>query len=368
MLLFLDYYNLEGYNYRFNFAINDFDYWFNKYFNQSFVFELTWKGRLFFLLFLWLIFIESVIDWKNILEKKPKNRYVMFLSLICALIPTAYVIAINFFGLDLTILKIGREAFGIRTGPTNEPSDFLFLHWPLSCEYIISTIFFVTATIIAYGKKGLKFLSISFSLLGGIGVAYLFDTIYPFGLFKPLQEVALITAAATAALFDLLGYTVLLRFPPVASIPDTGLLVYLKVNSATVNIGWACAGVHSLLLYVLIILVFFKKSTIPAFRKLVYFIIGFVGTFFTNVLRIYSIIVIMISTHDQAAGMAFHDTYGEFYFLTWVSLYIIVIVCVQRFMLVEKTRQGIKRIHSFLGDVKNKFLSRSKVVDIKGSS
>jgi exosortase/archaeosortase family protein len=342
-LLFLDYYNLEGFNYHFNWAINNFESWPNKYFIQNFLFELTWKGRMFYLLFLWLLFIELIIDWKSLSEHKPRNRYIILASLIFALIPTVYILAVNFLGLDLTILQIGRSIFGVRAGPTDDPSDFLFKDWPLTCEYIVFTVFFLMATILAYEKKGLKTWSISFALIGGIGIVYLIDTVIPFGIFKPLQEFALVTGASAAALFDLLGYSpVLLQFPPPSQviIPETGLLTYLKVNSAEVQIGWACAGVQSLFLYLLIILVFFKRSNISAFRKSVYFTIGLFGTFFTNVLRVYSIIVIMLN-YGGAAGWNFHNSYGEAYFLIWMSFYIVLIVCIQRFMLVERTQHAV---------------------------
>lgn len=359
LLLFLDYYNLEGYNLLYNVETHTFENWSNKFFNQNFVFEWTWKGRMFYLIFLWLLFIELITDWKNVTENKPKNRYIILASIICALIPTFYVVAINFFGLDLSILRFGRDFFNIRSGPPSNPSDFLHLQWPLSCEYVVFTIFFVGATVLAYKWKSLRFFSISFALLGGMGVAYLLDTIYPFGLFKPLQEFALITAASTAALFDLLGYTTQLRFPTPYPIPDTGLLAYLRVNSVSVNIGWACAGVHSLLLYILIILLFFKKSSISSFRRLLYFMVGLFGTFFVNVLRVYSIVIIMIN-QGQEAGLAFHNTYGELYFFAWISIYILVIVCIQSFRLVERTMHALHRIRSYSGILFSKLSSYLK--------
>ncbi|MBN1245333.1 hypothetical protein JXA31_07040 [Candidatus Bathyarchaeota archaeon] len=368
-LVFLDYYNIEGYNYRYNGETNSFESWPNEFFNQSFVFELTWKGRLFLLVFLWIILIESAMDWKKLVDEKPKNRYIILASLICALIPTIYVIATNFFGLDLTILRIGHDVFGIRSvTSTNEPWDFLHLYWPISCEYIVFAVFFIGAVILAYKTKGLKALSVSFALLGGIGVAYMFDTIYPFGVFRPLQAFALPTAAVAAALFDLLGYTVRLAFPTYGVEPSLpSLTVIMGGKSASAAIAWACAGVQSLLLYVVIILVFFKKADITAFRKLAYFIIGLFGTFFVNVLRVISILVIMLN-YGSDAGTTFHNTYGEIYAVIWILLFILLIGCIQRFMLVERTKYAFHKVSSFLGSVKNKLYSRLKTVSGKLSS
>jgi exosortase/archaeosortase family protein len=369
MLFFLDYSNMEGYNYRYNGETNAFESWPNTFFNQSFTFELTWKGRMFLLVFLWIVLIESAMDWKTFVDEKPKNRYIIIASLICALIPTIYVLATNFFGLDLTVLQIGHDVFGIRSvSGANEPWDFLHLHWPISCEYIVFAVFFISAVILAYKTKGLKALSISLALLGGIGVAYLVDTLYPFGIFRPLQAFALPTTAVAAGILDLLGYSVMLVFPRyTAESALPSLTVHVGRNSASVSIAWACAGVQSLLLYILIILVFFKKSDISAFRKLAYFIIGLFGTFFVNVFRIISIIFVMLN-EGNAAGMVFHNTYGEMYSVIWIFLYILLIGCIQRFMLVEKTKSAFQRISSFLGTVKNKLSSRLKTVRDRLSS
>jgi exosortase/archaeosortase family protein len=221
---------------------------------------------------------------------------------------------------------------------------------------------------LAYKKKGLKFLSISLTLLGGISVAYMLDTIYPFGIFRPLQAFALPTAAVAAALFDLLGYGVRLVFPVYtlgSYLPS--LTVTMGEKTASVSIAWACAGVQSLLLYVLIILVFFKKAEISSFRKLTYFIIGLFGTFFVNVLRVFSILLIMLD-YGNDAGMVFHNTYGEIYSMIWILSFILLIGCIQRFMLVEKTKHAFQRIDSLLQTAKNKLASRLKTLIGKISS
>ncbi len=368
MLFFLDYYNLEGYNYRRDGETNTFVKWPNAFFNESFLFELTWKGRMFLLVFLWILLIESAMDWKKFVNEKSKNRYILIASLICASIPTFYVLATNFFGLDLTILQIGEDVFGILSVQSgNQPWDFLHLHWPISCEYIVFVVFFTSAILLAYKTKGLKALSISLVLLGGIGIAYMFDTIFPFGVFKPLEAFALITAAAAAGILDLLGYSVMLVFPRYSG--DSALpylTLHVGQDTATVGIAWACAGVQSLLLFTLIILVFFKKSYISAFRKSAYFIIGLFATFFVNVSRVISIMFVMVN-EGRTAGMVFHDTYGEMYSVIWIFIYILLIGIIERFMLVERTQSAYKRVLSYLGETRNKIISKLKTAKSKSS-
>jgi len=306
---------------------------------------------MFYLFFIWLFFIESIIDWEKIVGKRPKNRLRVLAFIVCAIAPTIYVLAANFLGsVSQAILKIGQD-FGIQPG-------FLSFDWPLSLEYVAFVMFFVVAIVLAYGKEGLKSFSISHSLLGGMTAVYMIDTVFPFGAFKLIQLFALPTAASTAALFDFLGYKTRLTYP-VGYTNFPRLWVGADNKSAIADVGWPCAGVHSLLLYVLIILVFFKRSKISSFRKLVYFIVGFVGTYFVNILRIYSILIVMLY-YGQEAGIVFHNSYGELYFFTWMFLYILLIVFIQRFMLVERTRYTLHKLRSFLATAWNVSVSYLK--------
>jgi thaumarchaeosortase len=174
------------------------------------------------------------------------------------------------------------------------------------------------------------------------------DTIYPFGVFRPLQEMTLPTAATAAALFDFLGYQVMLSYP--TNVGDSlvpSLAVGIGDKSAGVSIAWACAGVYSLLLYVLIILVFFKRTNISGFRKVLYFFIGLFGTFFANVLRIYSILIVSLESGREAM-MDFHNTWGELFGFGWIFGFILLIVCIERFDLVGKAKTGYTRLNSVI--------------------
>jgi thaumarchaeosortase len=335
---------LEGYNYRFNPNTNSFQPWTQTFFDQYFTFDLTWKGRMFYTFFAWFMIIETAFGWEKLVERIPRRRVLMAASLGCALIPTLYVLGVNFGGLDLAVLKAGYNIGIPNVNVTNDPSDFLHYQWPLSVEYTVFFVFFLAALLLAYKPRGLKIFSISLAFFGAITVAYMLDTIFPFGVFRPLQEMVLPTAACAAALFDILGYTVNLTYP--VKLGDS-LLPCLTVGiggkSTNVLIAWACSGVYSLLLYVLIILLFFRKANISGFRKVLYFFIGLFGAFVANVLRIYALLVISLQ-QGQAAGMEFHNTYGELFGFVWIFAFIMLIVCIERFALVEKTRASLKKV------------------------
>lgn len=331
LILFLDFFNIEAF----------------VSFNQKFMFDLTWKGRMFYLFFVWLLLLESILDWEIIVEKqdKLKNRFRLGLACVFAAIPTLYVIAVNFFGLDQTIMSLG-QALQLEGGFLNEA-------WPLSVEYLILLSFFILATWLAYGFAGLRSLSISLSLLAGIGVIYLLDTIRPYGTFKPMQLVAVPTAAFATALMDLLGYNVSLSYSSSAFNPEYGAMPLMRGSGqvepqVSAYIGWPCAGVHSLLLFTLITLVFFKRTKIQRDRKIIFFLFGAAGTYLANILRIASFFAISIH-YGSDAGQFFHDSYGELYFIAWMLLFFGIMFAIQsgkisRFTQAFRKRMSVLRI------------------------
>lgn len=349
LLMVLDYLNLES-------------VLFAGSFTHRFLFLSTFKGRMFYLFFLWLLFIESVIDWDKIVERKPRNRFRIFAFLVCVGIPLIYVLSINFWGLDRVILSLG-EDFGIPERYPSSARDYaLNFHWVLCVEYVMFAVSFLVAVFLAYKKEGLGFFSIGLSLLVGMSVIYTIDAFYPAGSFKPFEMLALPTAACAAAILDILGYSFVLAFDTTRVHPQYGSM---PIINGYIGIGWPCAGVHSLFLFTVIILLFFKRSSISTLRKFIYFVVGALGTYFVNVLRIVSYFVILwndgvdiLSWHLDASF--FHNSVGELYFISWIFIYLLIIVCIERFRLVEKAQLSIQKLRSLLETAKSKFLSYLK--------
>ncbi len=330
--MILDYFNIE--------SIAHFN-------DGGFYFEYTWKGRLYLLFFLAIFILEFFASFAGLsrksVESEKRKRLSVFAILVCASIPLAYVISVNFLGLDKTVIGIG-EALRGEYWRTNFPnwSNFLRGDWPLSFEYFIFTISFAVTIILAYGKAGLKAFSIALALIAGMSTVYIIDTIYPYGVLRPLQMMALPTAACATALLEIFGYQASLLY---SSGPQSSPIIRVYSNNYPLSAGvnWPCAGVQSLFLYTIIILLLFQKSGISSFRKMIYFIIGAIGTYLANVLRIFSFFIILLN-QGSAAAQVFHSVYGELYFVGWTFLYISLIICIERFNLVEKSKQMMTKI------------------------
>ncbi len=288
-------------------------------------FSMTWKGRTFYLFFLWLVFLEIILSWEE-LEltglKRVNLRSVAFA--IGLALPTFYVITANNYGLNQVIIDISTQ-FQVPLS-----------NWmPLAVEYLIFTGMFTLILLIGSGIRGLKELSISTVFLGTIGVIYMIDNLYPVGAFTPFQIFVPTTASLAASVLNLIGYQTTLLFHESLKVPI--LTVYDSSGQAlrSYGIAWPCAGVQSLIIYSFVILVFFRKTTISTFHRIVYFAVGAVITYIVNVFRIVSIYLVYINNLEngpivaEQAARTFHDYYGGLYSMMWILVYPLIIICVR---------------------------------------
>jgi thaumarchaeosortase len=77
-------------------------------------------------------------------------------------------------------------------------------------------------------------------------------------------------------------------------------------------------------------LAFLLKMDIPLQRKLVYFVIGTVGTAAVNLIRIISLslFALMITTNVNE-WEAFHSVAGEIMFLPWLGIYLASVMFIE---------------------------------------
>jgi len=279
-------------------------------------FEATWKGRTYYLFFLWLFLLEIILNWEELQTRKISDmKLARKIGLIISLLaPTVYVVVANFYELNHMIENLA------------EQNNILFAHeMPLSTEYLIFSVFFTLIILLEYGISGLKDFSISTIFLGIIGVIYTIDNIYPYGRFTPFQLFVPMTATLAAIVLNLMGYETRLSF--ISNHPTYGSMPYLAIldtqHPTGFAIAWPCSGVESLLIYTVTILLFLKKSGIPWKHRVIYFIIGAIITYFINILRVVTVFVIAINGGDIGG---FHEYYGPLYSISWIISYPLMII------------------------------------------
>jgi exosortase/archaeosortase family protein len=282
------------------------------YFLAPSVFEKTWKGRLFYMFFLWLVSLELVLGWEKLRAKLTRVKSVRTIALILAvLMPTIYVVVANFYGL----ITIRSETL----------SDVTFL----PPEYFVFAVLFTLIILLEFGTNGLKNFPISASFLGVIGIIYAIDNVCS-SSFSPFQIIVPTTATLAAKVLGLIGYHT--AWGPTQNGMPT-LIAWGPQGSFGASIAWPCSGVDSLLIYTVTILLFLRNSDFSWKQRAAYFILGAIVTYFINVLRIVTIFVIGINHGDW---MAFHDIYGSLYSITWIVSYPLLIIGSQ--MLLAKMR------------------------------
>jgi exosortase/archaeosortase family protein len=304
-------------------------------------FQEAWKGRAFYLFFLWLFALEFILGGRNPKSNRNVEWSRIAIGTFLLMIPTIYLIEAHIFNLNNTIIEFGKF-LGV------PPGWQLYDSWPLSVEYIIVTVSIFIGVLVLLNLEGIKQFSVSIFLLGAMGVFYMIDTFRPFetasfpnifSLISPIfpqRQVAIqsfvpFTSSMVAFVLQKIGYTV-----QMAVLRQTGA-VQMLVGGGGFVIYWPCAGVHSLFIYTFVILLFLKGSPMSLVGKAICLVVGAVGTFFANVLRIVSIIDIYIHS-GGVAGEYFHNYYGELYFLAWIVIYLFALILVQRFLTDTRAR------------------------------
>lgn len=344
------------------------------YFLDSNSFQTVWKGRTPYLIFLWLLFLELTLNWKKI----SKNRFQSLgykrtaVFAVTLAIPTVYVIATHWLGLNAKIVELGQIL-----GASSFGEWFLYESWPQSVECILFFSLFTASILLLYGVVGVKRTSISLLFLGATGFFYMLDTFYPYGTFSLFQSFVPITTSFSAQILKWMGYGIQMQTIPSSYSEAYQGGILLSVSGGTQRFSaivyWPCAGIQSLVMYTLVILLFIRYIPIPPqskinlstisqkiksplenawasklsefkiiraataisqsfFNKLLrmlpifaIFLIGATGTFIVNALRIVSIYRIGVAYGQEAANL-FHTYYGELYFIAWIITYLTLLV------------------------------------------
>ncbi len=304
-------------------------------------YEATWKGRTYYLFFLWLVLLEFILIWKKIEVKIHKTKSARFIMLIILLLmPTVYVIVANFSGLSMAIVDISPKHYF--PNPQIDPYYWANL-MPLSVEYLVFTMLFALIILAVYGIKGLKDFSLPLCLIGVIGLIYVIDNLCPYGYFTPFQILVPTTTNLAANVLNIMGYNTSITYGNSIYGPTPLLKVWDPNNlrrNASSYIAWPCSGIDSLVIYSAVILLFLKNTSISWRQRIAYFTIGAVVTYFINILRIVTIFILGMDYGMRSLQVEqFHNYYGALYSITWITTYPLIIIGTQA--LWRKSRSNV---------------------------
>jgi len=269
-------------------------------------FSLSWnQGRGGFLFALAFIIAETV-GLKITISK----------SKVLAIIPLAI----------LTIVYLVSLEYGLRDLIENSSEQYnvqLIFSWTWMWDFIVMAIFVIAALSICFGKRWIRIAPAGPIFLGGSAIILSLDAFFPYDTLGPLQYVVPYLVQANVWLigvFDL----------GVATARDNIMFLRGDHGSMVLQVFWPSAGVHSVIIYSLVMGAFLLKMNIARKRKSIYFVIGIIGTIIVNMIRIFSLSWYALKVTTNAEQWEeFHSVAGEIMFLPWLFVFLLIVILIE---------------------------------------
>ena len=283
-------------------------------------FSLSWnQGRGGFL-FAMAFVVAELVGIKYVI---PKNRFYLCVPLIVLAI--AYFAFLP-FGLHDYIMSLV-DVFGV-----------LEYSWGWLFDFAVMALF-VTATLaILFGRKWFRIAPAGPIFLAGNAIILALDSFFPYDTLGPLQYIVPYLVQANVWVITVLDLGV-------ATARDNLMFLNGDFGPFALQVFWPSAGVHSVIIYSLVMMAFLIKMNIIRRRKIMYFIIGIAGTIFVNMIRIFSLSVYALKvTTDPEAWEEFHSVAGEIMFLPWLFIFLLIVTAIEtkRLKKIESTQGSQK--------------------------
>lgn len=259
-------------------------------------------GYLFALVFI----VAELIGLKIVISKKR----------LLAVIPMA----------ALTILYLISLEYGLREYIIESAEQFdvqLIYSWTWMWDFVVMAIFVVAALSIFFGKRWIRIAPAGPIFLIGTAIILSLDAFFPYDTLGPLQYVVPFFVQANVWLITVLDLGT-------AVAKDNVMFLRGEHGSMALQVFWPSAGVHSIIIFSLVIGAFMLKMNIPRQRKAVYFILGIIGTIGVNLIRVFSLSWYALKvTTDPVAWEEYHKIAGEIMFLPWLFAFILVVILIE---------------------------------------
>jgi thaumarchaeosortase len=261
------------------------------------------RGGYFFAL---IFIVAELIGLKIVISKK---RLLAVIPM--ALATVAYLVSLE-YGLREYIIE-SAELFDVQ----------LIYSWTWMWDFVVMAIFVVAGLSIFFGRRWIRIAPAGPIFLTGTAIILSLDAFFPYDTLGPLQYVVPYFVQANVWLITALDLgTAVAR--------DNVMFLRGDHGSMALQVFWPSAGVHSIIIFSLVIGAFMLKLNIPRTRKTIYFILGIIGTITVNLIRIFSLSWYALKvTTDPVAWEEYHKIAGEIMFLPWLFAFILVVVVIE---------------------------------------
>lgn len=288
-------------------------------FPQSFL--LSWNlGHAGFIFAAALIFAEIVgIDFSF---SRPRVSIIIILSILA----TIYFLALP-LGLNQLILSIGSKY-----------KVSILDSWILMSQYFTITIYTVASIFLLLGRNWYKIAPAGVVYLAATTVILSLDSFFPYDTLGPLQMIVPIYLKIDQSILRFIGSHIAYLGNDTPATANGNLLVLRGLHGDFyLQVFWPSAGVQSVIIYSLVMLSILLRLRIPSSHKIIYFLVGGLGTGLVNILRIAALSMVAITvTSNVKEWEAFHSFAGDIMFLPWIGIYLAAVALIE-------SRSGIKR-------------------------
>lgn len=269
-------------------------------------FSLSWnQGRGGFL-FAMAFIVAELIGVKIAISQK---RVLMVIPLAAAVI--TYLVLLE-YGLRDYITSAGKQ-YGVN----------LVYSWTWMWDFIVMGTFVTAAVFVLFGKKWIRIAPAGPIFLCGSAIILSLDAFFPYDTLGPLQYVVPYLVKTNVWIintFDL-GFAIA---------RDNLMFLRGEHGSMALQVFWPSAGVHSVIIYSLVMMAFLLKMNIPPKRKAAYFALGIAGTIGVNMIRIFSLSLFVLKVSANPTEFEeFHGIAGEIMFLPWLFAYLFAVTAIE---------------------------------------
>lgn len=269
-------------------------------------FSLSWnQGRGGFLFAMAFVAAE-LIGVKLIVSQK---RVLMTMPFAAAVF--AYLISLDFGLRDY--IQGGAKMYDVN----------LIHSWTWMWDFIVMAAFVIAAVTILFGKRWIRIAPAGPIFLCGSAIILSLDAFFPYDTLGPLQYVVPYLVNVNVGIIN---------FFDLGTAIARNNLMFLKGEhgSMALQVFWPSAGVHSIIIYSLVMMAFLLKMNIAPKRKAMYFAIGIAGTIGVNMIRIFSLslFVLKVST-NPVKFEEFHGIAGEIMFLPWLFAFLFAVAAIE---------------------------------------
>jgi len=269
-------------------------------------FSMSWnQGRGGFLFGLAFI-VAEIIGIKFIVSKR---------RLIFG-IPLAAVTIIYF-----VLLDFGLHDYIINAAPAFNVQ--LIYSWEWFWDFLVITIFAISASILMFGKKWIRIVIAGPVFLAGSAIILSLDAFFPYDTLGPLQYFVPHLVQTNVWIINAFELGT-------ATARDNLMFLQGDHGPFALQVFWPSAGVHSVVIYSLVMMAFLLKMNIKQNRKIMYFGLGIIGTIVINLIRIFSLSVFALKVSTNPVEFEeYHSVAGEIMFLPWLFGFLLVVTIIE---------------------------------------